>query len=93
MLRVDYNNKEWIERFITEVLTDEDFIEIASADSGRLVLAKKLGYTRVSGTYVFHNQHGEVEEDYNMKKLIHIVENNDVYNNRFIIAMKDLVNK
>lgn len=93
MVLVNYNDKNWIERFITEVLTDEDFTEIVSADSSRLLLAEKLGYTRVSDTYVFHNEHGKVEEDYNMKKLIRFIENNDVYDSRFIVAMKKLVNK
>lgn len=91
MLFVNYNDGEWIRKFISEMLTEDDFIEIINSESGRMVLADKLGYTRVANTYVFHNEHGNIEEDFNLEKLSSKIERNDLYNSRIFETMKSMV--
>lgn len=75
---VNYNDQEWIERFVKEVLTEEDFKDYNKIDERVL---DKLGYEKITAvfhdnnydnwktnTYVFINQDGEIEEDMELFK-------------------------
>lgn len=92
MFLVNYTDEAWIHSFITEVLTEEDFFDIVNSDDARLMIATKLGYKKISDTYVYLNQNGEIEEDHNLRKLINNIENNEMYNVRFVKTLKKIIN-
>lgn len=81
---VNYNDIEWIRKFITEVLTDADFSELVRRINTREFLAKKLGYKKIGQTFAYVNEKGFIEEDENMTKLFNNIEWNEIYKARFL---------
>jgi len=91
MLRVDYNNKEWIERFITEVLTDEDFLNAYKECKFIDGFLPKLGYLEVSSNvYVFINENNQIETDIGLEKLNKHIIGNTLFINRYKEVVKKI---
>jgi|APCry1669189034_1035192.scaffolds.fasta_scaffold14802_2 hypothetical protein len=88
VLLVNYNDPEWITTFITEVLTEEDFLTFVRSKNFREELVKKMGYIRVGDSYVYHDGDGDIKEDYNLDKLITTIEDNSLFTQRYIEAVR-----
>ena len=94
---VNYNDAEWVNKFITETLTDEDYTKLAanflstnSADKQIIdVLAEKIGYKKLSwGGYVFINEKGEIDEDECLQKLYDNIYEKNIFLQRVTSKLK-----
>ena len=88
MLCVNYDSKEWIEKFITEILSEEDFKNFVRSKNFREDLSVKMGYIKIGNSYVYHDKDGEIKEDYNLDKLITMIEDSDLFTCRYIETVK-----
>lgn len=85
MLLVDYNNKEWIEKFITDVLSDDDFgLIFDDKYKGNYVfnLAKKAGYTRIEKSVILLDNETGIEEEFHEYTYVYINENGKIEEDR-----------
>ena len=91
---INYEDNECIEKLVSETITEDDLLELFNCKNFRLTLAEKLGYVKIGDSYAYHNQDGNIEEDFNMRKLIKHIENNETLKNRFldraILAVKEI---
>ena len=79
---VNYNDREWVAKFITEVLSEEDFIDIIETIEFDGILSK-LGYREVlPGKFVFTNENNDVEEDIGLEKFRSNIERNELFKDR-----------
>ncbi len=91
MLMVNYNDKEWIEQFITDVLTDEDFLKAYKECKFIDGFLPKLGYLEVSNNvYVFINENNQIEKDIGLEKLNKHIISNAIFINRYKEVVKKI---
>lgn len=90
VLLVNYNDQEWITKFITEVLKEDDFLNAYTSCKFIEWFLPILGYKEVKNNlYVFINKDNEIEVDSNLEKFNKFIFHNPVFINRY----KNVVNK
>ena len=96
---VNYRDAEWIDKFITETLTNDDYAKMAksfmaTSNIDKLILemaVSKLGYKKTTrGGFVYENEKGEIEDDESLQKLHDNIGDNSNFKQRVIKQLKIL---